>query len=126
MLHSLIIFNFSHCYLFVIVLDSPQIPKNLDTAQFLHNQAAVSKRRRREIDSNDAVVPSDPNSQLPDSYIAGFFKNTELPTVFRLGNGSQHGNIVNQPLKNGKYYTTFVRAFVRPVCSSLDINVFLL
>ena len=121
-------FLFSHCYLFVVVLDSPLLPNYLRTSLFLHNTgqpSSIAKKRRRRSDvTNDNDNDDDGDQgqpQLPDSYIAGFFKNDDLPTVFKLGNGSQHGNVVNQPLIDGKYYTTFIRAFVRAVMIFLRI-----
>ena len=103
--------SFSHCYLFVVVLESPKLPANLNTTSFFHD-TNVRRRRRRETG----------NSALPESYIAGFFKNKDLPMTFKLGDGSQDGNIINQPLEDGKYYSTFIRAYVRTVgycCSGL-------
>ena len=109
----------------MVLLDSQHLPDNLQTSKFLHQTttqlSSVSKKRRRRSDSsndiknNDVKIEQQESQKLPDSYIAGFFRNDQLPTVFELGNGSQHGNIVNQPLIKGKYYTTFIRAFVRAV-----------
>lgn len=117
-----LVFYFSHCYLFVVLLDSSKLPHNLKTSKFLHQTtqpSSVSKKRRRRSNNdtanNDVKIKQQEPQKLPDFYIAGFLKNDELPTVFELGNGSQYGNIVNQPLIKGKYYTTFVRAFVRAV-----------
>jgi len=94
------------------VLKSPKLPINLKTSTFFHDTNAKKRRRRRNV-INDNDTSS--GNLIPESYVAGFFKNKDLPMAFKLGDGSQDGNIINQPLEAGKYYTTFIRAYVRTV-----------
>lgn len=95
----------SHCSLVVVVLDTSNIPNGLQTSQYFFNDGNDFRRRRRDTTLDNEI-------HLPDAYIARDFKNEDLPTVFKLGDGSQSGRNFNRPLKEGKHYTTFIRAYV--------------
>ena len=123
-----------HYVLFVVVLGSElrKDENKFATRQFDGNQqmrakayqdmmAAQTRARRNTKDintriSNERVTDHELTANLtmrPDFYIARLFSAGELPTVFQLGTGEAHQGSVNKPLKQGYYYKTFVRAFVR-------------
>ncbi|XP_057298434.1 receptor-type tyrosine-protein phosphatase delta-like [Hydractinia symbiolongicarpus] len=93
----------SYYLLYVIDLgDKEKIPSSYKPESIGIEDNHVT-RRRRNTENHHAV----------DFYIAALFRREELPTKFKLGTGSQHGDFGNTELKAGHFYTTFVRAYVK-------------